>query len=127
MQEFFLNFNPLVQTMFGTGFSWGMTALGAAVIFTRRELSSKLLDWMLGFAAGVMIAASYWSLLAPALDMSQDRAVPVWFPAAVGFLVGGIFLRGVDKVVPHPSPPPAWGRSAWPTVTTWPGRWSLRC
>ncbi len=101
MQEFFLNFNPLVQTMFGTGFTWGMTALGAAVIFTRRELSNKLLDWMLGFAAGVMIAASYWSLLAPALDMSQDRAVPVWFPAAVGFLVGGIFLRGVDKVVPH--------------------------
>ncbi len=56
---------------------------------------------MLGFAGGVMIAASYWSLLAPAIEMSEGKGIPAWLPALVGFLVGGIFLRGVDKVLPH--------------------------
>ncbi len=64
-------------------------------------MSRKLLDWMLGFAGGVMIAASCWSLLIPAIEMSEGKALPAWFPAVVGFLVGGIFLRVVDKILPH--------------------------
>lgn len=101
MGAFLEGFSPLVQTLIGTGFTWGMTALGAATIFLSRNFSRKLLDWMLGFAAGVMIAASYWSLLAPALDMAAGGPLPVWVPAVVGFLAGGIFLRGLDKVLPH--------------------------
>jgi len=95
------NFSPLVQTLIGTGFTWGMTALGAAMIFLGRNLNRKMLDWMLGFAGGVMIAASYWSLLAPALEMAEGQTLPAWLPAVVGFLGGGVFLRGLDKVMPH--------------------------
>lgn len=101
MVAFLEQFSPLVQTLFGTGFTWGMTALGAAVIIFGRRLNRKILDWMLGFAGGVMIAASYWSLLAPALDMAEGRTLPVWVPAVVGFLGGGLFLRGLDKALPH--------------------------
>jgi ZIP family zinc transporter len=78
-----------------------MTALGAAVVFFRREMGRKLLDWMLGFAAGVMIAASFWSLLAPAIAMSEINGVPGWLPATVGFLGGGIALRLIDRILPH--------------------------
>jgi len=101
MISFLENFSPLVQTLFGTGFTWGMTALGAATIFLGRGLNRKFLDWMLGFAGGVMIAASYWSLLAPALEMAEGRTLPAWVPAVVGFLAGGAFLRGLDRVLPH--------------------------
>lgn len=95
------NFDPVVQALFGTLFTWGMTALGASVVFLGRGMNRKLLDGMLGFAAGVMLAASYWSLLAPAIELSQERAIPAWIPAVVGFLLGGIFLRGIDLVLPH--------------------------
>lgn len=78
-----------------------MTALGAAVVFAAKDISRRVLDTMLGFAAGVMIAASYWSLLAPAIEMSQDKPMPAWVPAVIGFLVGAIFLRVMDKVLPH--------------------------
>ena len=78
-----------------------MTALGASLVFLGREPSKKVLDVMLGFAAGVMIAASYWSLLAPAIEMSEGKDIPSWLPATVGFLLGGVFLRVVDKVLPH--------------------------
>lgn len=101
MVTFLEQFSPLVQTLFGTGFTWGMTALGAAVIIFGRRLNRKILDWMLGFAGGVMIAASYWSLLAPALEMAEGRTLPAWVPAVVGFLAGGLFLRGLDRVLPH--------------------------
>ncbi|HMR67677.1 MAG TPA: ZIP family metal transporter [Anaerolineae bacterium] len=101
MQDFLSDFHPIVQALIGGGFTWGLTALGAATIFLARELSKRLLDAMLGFAAGVMIAASYWSLLAPAIEMSEGRALPIWFPAVAGFLLGGVFLRGLDWVLPH--------------------------
>jgi len=78
-----------------------MTALGAATVFATKDVSKRVLDTMLGFAASVMIAASYWSLLAPAIEMSAGGNLPAWLPAAVGFLLGAIFLRGVDKVLPH--------------------------
>ncbi len=84
-----------------TCFTWAMTALGAAIVFSAKDISKKILDGMLGFTGGVMIAASYWSLLAPAIEMSEGRSFPAWLPAMVGFLVGGIFLRGADRVLPH--------------------------
>jgi len=84
-----------------TCFTWAMTALGAAGVFMTREIKPKVLDAALGFAGGVMIAASYWSLLAPAIEMSAGKNIPEWVPAVVGFLIGGAFLRGIDKVLPH--------------------------
>jgi len=93
--------HPVIQVLLATGFTWGMTALGAAVVFLAKDLSRRMLDLMLGFAAGVMIAASYWSLLAPAIEMSQGKSLPAWVPAASGFLLGGIFLRLIDRVLPH--------------------------
>jgi ZIP family zinc transporter len=101
MLEFLEQFNPVVQTLFGTGFTYLMTALGASVVFFAKNLNRKVLDGMLGFAAGVMIAASYWSLLAPAIEMSENGPVPAWVPAVVGFLLGGVFLRALDLVLPH--------------------------
>lgn len=96
--------NPVLQALVGTLFTWGMTALGATVVFFGRELNRRIADWLLGFAAGVMIAASYWSLLAPAIEMSGGMDVPAWLPAVVGFLCGGIFLRGIDLILPHLHP-----------------------
>ncbi len=101
MIAFIEQYSPIIQALMGTLFTWGVTALGSAMIFLAKDVSRKLLDGMLGFAAGVMIAASYWSLLAPAIEMSEGLAVPVWFPAVSGFLLGGIFLFAVDKLLPH--------------------------
>lgn len=99
--EYFAGLHPVLQALLATLFTWGLTGLGAAVVFLSREPSRRALDAMLGFAAGVMIAASYWSLLAPAIEMSKDGPVPSWFPAVTGFLLGGVFLWAVDKVLPH--------------------------
>jgi ZIP family zinc transporter len=96
--------SPIIQALLATGFTWGMTALGAALVFVASAVNRKLLDTMLGFAAGVMIAASYWSLLAPAVELSSDLAVPIWLPPMVGFLAGGVTLSGIDKVLPHLHP-----------------------
>ncbi len=95
------NLHPILQALLATCFTWGLTALGAGAVFMAKDISRKVLDGLLGFAGGVMIAASYWSLLAPAIEMSEGKQFPAWFPAAVGFLVGGIFLRGVDRILPH--------------------------
>jgi ZIP family zinc transporter len=99
--DFLQNLNPVIQALIATGFTWAMTALGASLVFLRREPNKRLLDFLLGFAAGVMIAASYWSLLAPAIEISENASIPSWIPASVGFLLGGIFLRGVDRLLPH--------------------------
>lgn len=101
MIDFLDNLNPVIQALFATGFTWAMTALGASLVFLGREPSERVLDFLLGFAAGVMIAASYWSLLAPAIEISEGKDIPTWMPATVGFLLGGIFLRGVDQLLPH--------------------------
>jgi ZIP family zinc transporter len=93
--------HPVMQALLATLFTWGVTALGASTVFAAKDVSRKLLDFMLGFAAGVMIAASYWSLLAPAIEMSETLPVPVWLPAVVGFLAGAAFLRGIDAILPH--------------------------
>jgi ZIP family zinc transporter len=101
MIDLMQNLNPVVQALLATCFTWAMTALGAATVFMAKDMSRKVLDGMLGFAAGVMIAASYWSLLAPAIEMSEGKDIPAWLPAMGGFLLGGIFLRGIDKILPH--------------------------
>ncbi|HOE26173.1 MAG: ZIP family metal transporter [Candidatus Aureabacteria bacterium] len=93
--------HPVVHALLATLFTWGMTAAGASLALVGHEFSRKALDGMLGFAAGVMIAASYWSLLAPAIEMSEGKALPAWFPAAAGFLLGGAFLWLVDRTLPH--------------------------
>jgi len=95
--DFLQGQSPVIQALYGTLFTWLMTAIGAAAIFLSREPGRKLQDGMLGFAAGVMIAASFWSLLAPAIELSGGS----WFPAVAGFLLGGAFLRGIDVVLPH--------------------------
>ena len=92
---------PAIQALFGTLFTWFMTAVGAAAIFLSRQPSRKFQDGMLGFAAGVMIAASCWSLLIPSIELSAHLGQWSWFPAAVGFLLGGAFLRLVDIILPH--------------------------
>ncbi|MFD1849464.1 ZIP family metal transporter [Oceanobacillus bengalensis] len=104
MFDFFLALDPLYQTILATLYTWGMTALGAALVFTSKNVNQKLMDSMLGFAGGVMIAASFWSLLAPALEMAEGGSTPAWIPAAVGFMLGGTFLWSVDKVIPHLHP-----------------------
>ncbi len=97
-------FNPLVQALFGTLFTWFLTAAGAAMVFFFKKFNHRVLDAMMGFAAGVMIAASYWSLLAPAIAMSEESGGIPWWPALVGFLGGGLFLFVVDKLLPHVHP-----------------------
>lgn len=93
--------HPILQALIGTSFTWGMTALGAATVIFIRQINRKVLDTMLGFAAGVMIAASFWSLLAPAIEMSASKTIPVWLPPTVGVLAGGMFLASADKILPH--------------------------
>jgi ZIP family zinc transporter len=95
------NFSPITQALFATLFTWAVTALGAATVFGAKKFNQKMLDWLLGFTGGVMIAASYWSLLAPGIEMAESQGTPGWIPAAVGFLSGGIFLRLIDAILPH--------------------------
>ena len=97
----FEHLNPVLQAFLATLFTWFLTAVGAAGVFVTKKVNRKLLDAMLGFAAGVMIAASYWSLLAPAITLSESHPLGAWFPPAVGFLLGAVFLRGIDLVLPH--------------------------
>ena len=102
MVTWFIGLHPVIQALMATLFTWGVTALGAAMVFFFKTIDRKVLDAMLGFAAGVMIAASFWSLLAPAIEMAEaDGTVAPWVPAAVGFLLGGLFLRGIDLILPH--------------------------
>jgi ZIP family zinc transporter len=99
--DWFTSQSHIIQALLATIFTWLVTAAGAAMVFVSKEFSRKTLDAMLGFAAGVMIAASYWSLLAPAIEMSEGKSLPAWIPATVGFLMGAAFLRLADKVLPH--------------------------
>jgi len=99
--DWFVGLGPIQQALLATLFTWLMTALGAGAVFSFKSINRKLLDSMLGFAAGVMIAASFWSLLAPAIEMAEGSGVPSWVPAVVGFLLGGVFLWTVDKILPH--------------------------
>lgn len=104
MIEAFRALHPAAQALVATLFTWGVTALGASLVFFMREMNERVLDGMQGFAAGVMIAASFWSLLEPAIAMSREAGGLAWFPAAAGFLAGGLFLWGIDRVLPHLHP-----------------------
>jgi ZIP family zinc transporter len=99
--EWFIRQRPIVQALLATLFTWGVTALGAAFVFPFKTVSKKVLDSMMGFAAGVMIAASFWSLLSPAIEMAAEMDSISWFPATFGFLAGGLFMLGIDKILPH--------------------------
>jgi len=102
MYQQFAELSPIVQALLATLFTWGLTALGSAVVFFFKGIKREVLDGMLGFAAGVMIAASFWSLLAPAIEMAENTSpLPPWIPATVGFLAGGAFLWLVDRILPH--------------------------
>jgi len=94
--RWFFALNPVLQGLFATLFTYWVTALGAAIVFFFRSMNVKMLDLMMGFAAGVMIAASFWSLLAPAIELSAELGGTVWLSAAVGFMLGGAFVIGSD-------------------------------
>ena len=102
--EWFPGLPPIIQTLLATLFTWLMTALGAGTVFFFATIHRKTLDGMLGFAAGVMMAASCWSLLIPAIEMAGANGMVPWFPAACGFLLGAGFLWGIDKILPHLHP-----------------------
>ena len=102
--DVFMGLSPVVQALLATLFTWFVTALGAASVFLARRFHRRFLDWVLGFAGGVMIAASFWSLLAPAIAVSEAQGVPGWIPAVTGFLLGGVALRGMDMILPHLHP-----------------------
>jgi ZIP family zinc transporter len=93
--------HPILQALIAGIFTWSLTAIGASLVFAAKKFSQKIFDAMLGFAAGVMLAASFWSLLAPAIEMSTHSGMIPWVPAASGFLLGTIFLRLIDKSLPH--------------------------
>lgn len=97
----FQNLNPVWQAFLAGIFTWVLTALGASLVFFNKKFNQKQFDAMLGFAGGVMIAASFWSLLAPAIEMSESMNVAKWIPASVGFLAGALFLRLIDNILPH--------------------------
>jgi ZIP family zinc transporter len=95
----------IIQALLATLFTYGVTALGAGTVFFFKSINRKVLDGMLGFAGGIMIAASFWSLLKPAIAMAEasyeTTGIPGWFPAVAGFLAGGVFLRLMDRILPH--------------------------
>ncbi len=96
--------NPVMQALIATLFTWLVTAAGSALVFATKSVNPKVMDSMLGFAAGVMIAASFWSLLAPGIEMAEQLGAIPWVTAAVGFLGGGIFMRLIDMFLPHLHP-----------------------
>lgn len=101
MIQFFEQYSPIEQALIGTLFTYGVTALGASLVFFFKTINKTVLNGMLGFAAGVMIAASFWSLLAPGIAMAEELGQVAWMTAAIGFLAGGGFLYLVDKLLPH--------------------------
>lgn len=93
--------NPVFLALLATLFTWGVTALGSALVFFFKSINLRVLNMMLGFASGVMIAASFWSLLAPAIELAEQGPVPAWFVAAAGFTGGALFLWLADRLMPH--------------------------
>ena len=99
--SYFENINPILGAFYATLFTWGLTALGAAMVFFVKEMNRAVLDGLLGFTGGVMVAASFWSLLAPGIEMSPGEGFTKVFPTALGFALGALFIFGLDKVLPH--------------------------
>ncbi len=99
--NYFESINPILAALYATLFTWGLTALGAALVFLFKGMNRAVFDGMLGFTGGVMVAASFWSLLAPGIEMSPGEGFVKVIPAVVGFGLGALFLFGLDKVLPH--------------------------
>lgn len=96
--------HPALQALLAATFTWGVTALGAGIVFFVGAVEQRILDAMNGFAAGVMTAASFWSLLAPAIELAAEGPLPSWSAPAIGFLLGAGVLSGLDKLLPHLHP-----------------------
>jgi ZIP family zinc transporter len=107
LYKWFIQQGPVMQALYAGLFTWGLTAIGAALVFLFKSSNRKALDISLGFTGGVMIAASFWSLLAPSIayvEMQNEMGLsdsPSWFAPAVGFFLGAIFLYILDKIIPH--------------------------
>jgi len=99
--KFLLKLNPLYLVIISTLFTWGVTALGALTVLFLKKIKQKFLDLMLGFASGVMLAASYWSLLEPSIEISKRNYQLIWLPPTIGFLLGAFILRLFDLILPH--------------------------
>ena len=99
--DYFESINPILAALYATLFTWFLTALGASFVFFFKNMNRVVLDGMLGFTGGVMVAASFWSLLAPAIEMSKGEGFVKVIPAAVGFLMGALFIFALDKTLPH--------------------------
>ena len=101
--NWFETINPVIQALIATIFTWGITALGSLVVCFFKNVDKKVLNTILGFSAGVMVAASFWSLIAPAIDLSYELGYIAWILPAVGFCVGGLFVllsdRFLDRVL----------------------------
>jgi ZIP family zinc transporter len=121
LATWFRSLSPVAQAGCAGLFTWGVTALGASLVLFTGRLDQRFLDAAQGFAAGVMIAASVWSLLIPAIELAGERGGPIWLPATIGLLAGAGFLRLADAVLPHlhpglprsaaEGPPTAWRRA----------------
>ena len=99
--NFFQGLDPILGALIATLSTWALTALGASFVFFFKTMNRVVLDGMLGFTGGVMVAASFWSLLAPGIEMSEGEGFIKVIPAAVGFALGALFIFGLDKVLPH--------------------------
>lgn len=101
--NWFVNLNPVIQALIAATFTWGITALGALVVYFFKEINKKILDTILGFSAGVMLAASFWSLIEPSIELSFELGYIQWILPTIGFVVGGLFVllsdRFLDKVL----------------------------
>ena len=98
MFSWFINLSYPIQALIATLFTWGITALGASVVFLFKTINKSVLDAMLGFAAGVMIAATFFSLLSPAIEMADALSMIPWLVVSLGFLGGGLLLYIGDKI-----------------------------
>ena len=99
--SYFETLDPILGALLATTFTWLLTAFGASFVFLFKEMRRAVLDGMLGFTGGVMVAASFWSLLAPGIEMSKGEGFVKVIPAAVGFALGALFIYGLDKILPH--------------------------
>ncbi|MGB9677073.1 MAG: ZIP family metal transporter [Candidatus Ratteibacteria bacterium] len=95
------NLNPIIQSLFGGLFTWFLTLIGASVVFLNRKPNRKFFDSMLGFAGGIMLAASFFSLILPSIEYSKNLNIPQLVPVSFGFLSGSFFLLLLDKLIPH--------------------------
>lgn len=98
MIDFYVGLSPVYQALLAAICTWAITSLGAAVVFCFKEIKKGIMDALLGFSAGVMIAASFWSLLSPAIEMADSLNLIPWLVAFIGFFCGGLLLYTGDKI-----------------------------